>query len=275
MPAPPRPIRLVVTDVDGTLVTHARTLAPSTIAAANRLRAAGVRLALVSSRPAHGLDVLLAPLAIDTPRAGFNGGEILDTDDRLIEQHTIPPQACRAAVMALERAGVDVWLFTGGKWLLKNPDARYIPREQLSISMDYRVVDDFTPHLAAVHKVMGSSPDFDLMGRLESELHAAIGAQAVVLRSQSYYLDITHTQANKGTAAIALARLLGIAPDEMACLGDMPNDVPMLRAAGLAIAMGNAPEPVKAAAHAITEDNDHDGWALAIDRYVLPHAARG
>jgi hydroxymethylpyrimidine pyrophosphatase-like HAD family hydrolase len=105
MPAPPRPIRLVVTDVDGTLVTHARTLAPSTVAAAARLRAAGVRLALVSSRPAHGLDVLLAPLGIDTPRAGFNGGEILDTDDRLIEQHTIPEAACHAAVAYLEREG--------------------------------------------------------------------------------------------------------------------------------------------------------------------------
>jgi Cof subfamily protein (haloacid dehalogenase superfamily) len=231
-----------------------------------------VRLALVSSRPAHGLDVLLGPLGIDTPRAGFNGGEILDTDDRLIEQHTIPEAACRAAVAYLEREGVDVWVFTGGQWLLKNPAAPYIPREQLSISMDFRVVDDFTPHLTAVHKVMGSATDFELMGRLEGELHGLIGAQAVVLRSQSYYLDITHTQANKGTAALALARLLGVTAAEMACLGDMPNDVPMLEAAGLAIAMGNAPDAVRAKAHAVTADNDHDGWALAIDRYVLPNA---
>lgn len=268
----PRPIRLVVTDVDGTLVTHARTLAPSTIAAAGRLRAAGVRLALVSSRPAHGLDVLLGPLAIDTPRAGFNGGEILDTDDRLIEQHTIPQAACRAAVAYLEREGVDVWVFTGGEWLLKNPSGPYIPREQLSISMAYRVVDDFAPHLTSVHKVMGSTTDFDLMGRLEGELHSMIGAQAVVLRSQSYYLDVTNLQANKGTAALSLARLLDVAPEEMACLGDMPNDVPMLQAAGLAIAMGNAPDAVQAKAHVVTEDNDHDGWALAIDRHVLPRA---
>jgi Cof subfamily protein (haloacid dehalogenase superfamily) len=275
MPAPPRPIRLVVTDVDGTLVTHARTLAPSTVAAAARLRAAGVRLALVSSRPAHGLDVLLAPLGIDTPRAGFNGGEILDTDDRLIEQHTIPEAACHAAVAYLEREGVDVWVFSGGEWLLKNPRAPYIARERLSISMPYRVVDDFTPHLASVHKVMGSATDFDLMGRLESELQGRIGAQAAVLRSQSYYLDVTNLQANKGTAAEALARLLGVAADEMACLGDMPNDVPMLQAAGLAIAMGNAPEVVRTTADFVTEDNDHDGWALAIDRHVLPRAAPG
>jgi Cof subfamily protein (haloacid dehalogenase superfamily) len=267
---PGRPIRLVVTDVDGTLVKHDRTLAPSTIAAAAKLRAAGVKLAVVSSRPVGGLEVLRGPLALDTPRAGFNGGEIVGADDSVLEEHTIPEDACRAAVAALEAAGTDVWVFVGGAWLLKNPDAHYIPREQLSISMDWRVVDDFAPHLARVHKVMGTSTDFDLMGRMEAELRGRIGHVAMVARSQSYYLDVTHTQANKGTAALALARLLGVAPEEMACIGDMPNDLPMLDIAGFAIAMGNATDEVKSRAHAVTEDNDSDGWASAIARYILP-----
>jgi hydroxymethylpyrimidine pyrophosphatase-like HAD family hydrolase len=92
----------------------------------------------------------------------------------------------------------------------------------------------------------------------------------MVARSQSYYLDITHARANKGTAALALARLLGVAAEEMACIGDMPNDLPMLDVAGLAIAMGNATDDVKARAHAVTDDNDSDGWARAIERFVLP-----
>lgn len=274
MPSPPRPIRLVVSDVDGTLIKHDHSLAPSTLAAVEKLRQAGVKLALVSSRPPHGLDVLLAPLGIDTPRAGFNGGEILDVGGQMIEQHTIPEAACRTAVAFLERAGIDVWVFTGGVWLLKNPAAQYVPREKRSISLDWGVVDDFAPHLSAVHKVMGSSVDFDLMGRLEGELAGMIGTDAVVLRSQSYYLDVTARQANKGTAATALARLLGVAPEEMACLGDMPNDVPMLEIAGIGIAMGNAPDAVKAKAHEVTAGNDDDGWGLAIDRFVLPRAAR-
>lgn len=267
-------IRLVVTDVDGTLVKHDRTLAPSTIAAAGRLRAAGVKLALVSSRPVRGLDVLLAPLGIDTPRAGFNGGAIEDAAGRLVEQHTIPENACRTAVSMLEAAGAEVWVFGGGEWLLKRPDGAYVPREQLSISMDWRVVDEYAPYLSGVHKVMGSSTDHALMGRLESDLRVQIGTSASVHRSQSYYLDITHTTANKGTAALSLARLLGVAAEEMACLGDMPNDLPMFAASGLAIAMGNAPEPVRAAAHEVTAGNDDDGWAMAIDHFVLPRAAR-
>jgi Cof subfamily protein (haloacid dehalogenase superfamily) len=269
-----RPIRLVVTDIDGTLVKHDRTLAPSTIEAAGRLRAAGVKLALISSRPAHGLDVLLAPLGIDTPRAGFNGGEILDPEDRVLRERTIPEGACREAVAMLEAAGVDVWVFTGGEWLLKNPQAHYIPREQLSISMGFRVVEDFAPHLAKVHKVMGTSTDFALIGRLEAEVGARVGRAAAVHRSQDYYLDVTHREANKGAAALALAELLGIDPAEMACLGDMPNDLPMFEVSGFAVAMGNAGEAVRARADAVTADNDSDGWALAIDRFVLPRAAR-
>jgi Cof subfamily protein (haloacid dehalogenase superfamily) len=264
---------LVVSDVDGTLVKHDRTLAASTIAAAQRLRAAGVRFALISSRPAHGMDVLLAPLGIDTPRAGFNGGEILDPTDRLVRQRTIPPDACRRAVALLEAAGTDVWVFTGGEWLLRNLDAAYIPREQLSIGMPWRVVDDFVPHLCNVHKVMGTSTDFALMGRMEEELRARVRGAASVHRSQDYYLDITHPEANKGDAALALAALLGVDPREMACLGDMPNDLPMFEASGFAIAMGNAQASVQQRADVVTANNDSDGWALAIERFVLPYAA--
>ncbi len=97
----------------------------------------------------------------------------------------------------------------------------------------------------------------------------------MVARSQSYYLDITHARANKGTAAVSLARLLGIAPRDMACIGDMPNDLPMFDVAGLSIAMGNAPDEVKARAHEVTADNDSDGWALAVERFVLPATGGG
>jgi Cof subfamily protein (haloacid dehalogenase superfamily) len=260
--------QLLITDVDGTLVRHDRTLAPSTITAAHRLRAAGVTLALVSSRPPSGLDVLRRPLGIDTPCAGFNGALVQDAGGGVVVEHTIPPDACRQAIVLLEKAGLDVWVFAGGEWLLKNEAAAYIPREQLSISMGWRVVDDFAPHLGAVHKVMGSSTDVVRVAAAEAALRAALGDAAAVLRSQDYYIDVTHRKANKGEAALAIAALLGIAPAAMACIGDMPNDLPMFAVAGLAIAMGNAPPAVKAAAQMIVAGNDDDGWAQAVERLL-------
>jgi Cof subfamily protein (haloacid dehalogenase superfamily) len=269
---PSTAIRLVVSDVDGTLVRHDKTLAPSTIAAAARLRAAGVRLALVSSRPPHGIDMLLGPLGIDTPRAGFNGGLILGADNVVLQEHTIPEAASRQAAGFLEQAGTDLWVFSGGEWFLKNPANPHVAREQRATGMMYRLVDDFAPHLARAHKLMASSDNHDLMARLEADLHDLVGDAAMVARSQSYYLDVTHRQANKGDAALALAALVGVPATAMACLGDMPNDLPMFAVAGLSIAMGNAPDPVKARANAVTAGNDDDGWAMAIDNFVLPQA---
>ncbi len=266
-------IRLVVTDVDGTLVRQDKSLAASTIAAAQTLRRHDVKLALVSSRPASGLDGLLGPLGIDTPRAGFNGGEIVGPTGETLGELTIPEPVARETIARMEAAGVDPWVFVGGLWLLRNPRAHYIPRERLSVSMDYTLVEDFTPHLSGVHKIMGTHTDFALMGRMEAELRAALGEQAAVARSQNYYLDVTHARANKGFAALSLAKLLGIEAQAMACIGDMPNDTPMFAVCGLAIAMGNAPDPVKALAQAVTGSNEADGWSEAIERFVLPHAA--
>jgi Cof subfamily protein (haloacid dehalogenase superfamily) len=260
--------RLLVSDVDGTIVRHDRTLAPSTIAAALLLRQAGIRLALISSRPPGGLDVLRAPLALDTPCAGFNGALVQDEAGRTVAEHTIPESACREAVARLEADGLDVWVFTEGEWLLRNDRAAYIASEQRSIAMEWRVVQDFTPHLGRVHKVMGSSPDFARCALAASKLSNALGGEAAVLRSQDYYVDVTHPRANKGEAALAIAQRLGIAPADMAAIGDMPNDLPMFAASGLAIAMGNARNEVRAHARFIVADNDHDGWAEAVARLL-------
>jgi Cof subfamily protein (haloacid dehalogenase superfamily) len=270
----PQVIRLVVTDIDGTLVREDRTLSPATIAAAGRLRAAGIALALVSSRPPRGLDVLLEPLGIDTPRAGFNGGSVLGPDHRVLAERVIDRDVCADAVARLEALGADVWVFGGGAWFLKNPDGAYVPREKRSISQHWRVVADFAPHLDGVHKIMGSSRDFALMARAETALRDRLGARAAVHRSQNYYVDVTHPLANKGEAALTLARLIGADPAAMACLGDMPNDLPMFEVSGLAIAMGNAGAEVRARADVVTLGNDEDGWSAAIDRFIMPRAPR-
>ena len=264
------PIRLVVTDVDGTLVKHDKTLDPSTIAAVARLREAGIRFCLVSSRPPHGLDVLLGSLSVDTPRAGFNGGEILDPHDNLVSELLLDADAVRHAVTHLTANGVDSWLFGEGRWLLTNPHAHYIPREKLSVQLDPTQVPDFAPYYGRVHKLMATCEDFALMARMEREVAALLAGRATVLRSQNYYLDVTHPKANKGFAAQQLARALGIEDSQMCCLGDMPNDVPMFDIAGLSICMGNAPEAVQASAQHVTGDNEGTGWADAIDRFVLP-----
>jgi Cof subfamily protein (haloacid dehalogenase superfamily) len=267
------PIRLVVSDVDGTLVRHDKSLHPETIKAAQELRDVGIILCLVSSRPPRGMEMFLEPLGITTPHAGFNGGQIVAADNKtILDELVIPEDAAREAVAHMGAAGLDVWVFAGSGWYVKGGDGPYVAHEAEVTRNAFIVVDDFSPYLAMTNKIMSSSKDFDLVGRVEGELQALLGDVASVNRSSPYYCDVTNVDANKGHAARALAKIVGVPPEAMACLGDMNVDVPMLKVAGLSIAMGNAADSVKAAAMVITGTNDESGWADAIRAYILPKA---
>ncbi len=264
------PIRLLISDVDGTLVTSDKRLTPATVDAAARLRAAGIRLALTSARPPQGLALFAGPLGLDTPRGAFNGGTITAADGAVLEARLVPEQAAREAVAFLEGHGVDVWLFVGEHWQVRNPHAHHVALETRTLQQPPTVVEGFDGLLGRCGKITGSSTDHALLARLEGELHARIGAAANVHRSQAYYLDVTHPDANKGFAATRIAALLGVELRHVAAIGDQANDVAMFEVAGTAIAMGNAPPDVQARAHQVSRSNQEEGWAWAVDRFVLP-----
>ncbi len=272
MRVPSERVRLVVTDIDGTLVTPEKELTPRAIAAAERLRAASVRLALVSSRPARGMEMFTGPLGIDTPRAGFNGGEIVAPDGRVLETLRIPEDAARLAVEMMETHGVDAWVFAEGEWYVIDPTGPYVPLERRTVGIEPKIVPNWESVIGRAGKIMGSTNDYHLLERLETEMVSALGTAVAAHRSQDYYLDVTHPQARKGHALRAIARLLDVPVEETAALGDMPNDISMLSTAGLSIAMGNAPDEVQESAMLVTGPNTHDGWAEAIETHILPRA---
>ena len=270
----PDTIRLVVTDIDGTLVDHEKRITPRAHAAAIRLREAGIRLCLISARPPRGLDGLVAELSLDTPRAGFNGGEILSHDGRVLDALHVPETAARLAVEMLETNGIDAWVFADGNWYVTDPAGPYVPLEHRTVKMDPIVVPDFDAVIARAGKVMGSSADFGKLERIEIEMSAALAGRVAAHRSQDYYLDITHPEARKGNGMKRLAALLDIPVGETAAIGDMGNDISMLEAAGLSIAMGQASDEVRASADVATASNREDGWADAMERFILPRAPR-
>lgn len=257
-------VRLLVTDVDGTLVGSDRSLAPSTVRAAEALRQAGIALALVSARAPAGLDVLIEPLRIDTPRAGFNGGVILSAANEMLLELTLDRTAAAASVATLEAWELDVWVFAKNRWFLKDADAAYIESERRSILMTPVVVPDFEPLLDGVHKIMGSSTDHQRVARCADALAGRLAGQAAVQCSQRYYVDVTHPHADKGRAVGVIADRLGIKRQAIASVGDMPNDVSMFGASALSFAMGNAPDAVKDRADHVVAGHDEGGWAEAV-----------
>ena len=261
-------IRLVISDVDGTLVQPDKSLSEGTRAAAARLKAAGIGLTVVSARPPRGVHWITEQLHLTSPYAGFNGGSIVAADGTVLEWNPTPPDLVQKAMALFDARGVDTWLFTKDEWLIRDLNGVYVPKERHTVRFDPRVVPDFGAHIHEVEKLCGVSDDFDKLAAVEKELQSIVGDDATAHRSQKYYLDLTHRNANKGYAVQAIARHLGIDPADIAVLGDMSNDVPMFRVAGHSVAMGNASDEVKAAATTTTDANTQDGWAHAIDHLL-------
>jgi Cof subfamily protein (haloacid dehalogenase superfamily)/HAD superfamily hydrolase (TIGR01509 family) len=263
-------IKLLIADVDGTLLTGQKTLTPRTCEAVDRLRARGVRFTITSGRPPRGLAALVAPLKLTAPLAGFNGGMYVQPDlTTVLAQRTIPSAVARQAVDYLLSAGLDVWVYQGSDWFLRKKDAPRVARETRNVGFEPTVTENIYGVLDDPIKVIGVSEDRSLIERCERDLRGQLGAEASVVRSHDCYLDITHPEANKGMVVREAARLLQIPIDEIATIGDMSNDVPMLSIAGFGIAMGNASTEVQGVARHVTKSNNEDGFAHAVDTFVL------
>jgi Cof subfamily protein (haloacid dehalogenase superfamily) len=266
-------ISLVISDVDGTLVTPDKEITLASERAARRLAENGIGFTVVSSRPPAGLRMLVEPLALRLPMGAFSGGAIVGPDLAVFEEHFIPEAAARRSVAMLSEAGADVWLYTAEGWLVRDPRDHYVPKEKRTIQADPIVVPDFGPHLVRASKIVGSSQDFARLAECETAIRAALAGRAFVACSQPYYLDITPPGRDKGTFLEALSRRLAVPPGAIAVLGDMTNDLAMFRKAGMSIAMGNASAEVKASATQVTAANTDDGFARAIEEYVLADAS--
>lgn len=265
-------ISLVLADVDGTLLTHEKVLTERARRAVAALRRARIRFAITSGRPPRGMAMLFEPLELDTPIAAFNGGIFVDGSLAILEQKLAPADVARKSIDLMHARGLDVWLYSACDWLITDTDAPHVAREIATVQFEPKVVDDFGAALNAVAKVVGVSDDHERVRRCEAEVQELLGDSATASRSQPYYLDITNREANKGAVVDYLAARLDISAAEIATIGDQQNDVLMFRRSGFSIAMGNASNEVKAHAVAVTNSCDEEGFAKAMERFVLGEA---
>lgn len=265
----PTDIVAVVSDVDGTLVQSDKSLSSKTIEVVAALRNAGLKFAIVSSRPPRGLKAVIDRLHIEAPIAGFNGGAVTSPDLAVIDSHPIGPAVTRRVVAAIEECGADAWLFSGQEWFVCDPEGTYVALEKKTVGFEPTVVDDFVKVADAALKIVAVSDNFSRLEELQAKMREPLSKNANVVRSQDYYLDFTHPRANKGDALLAMARLMGASPANTVVIGDGENDIPMFRQAGLSIAMGNAVAKVQESANFVTGSNDADGFAAAMQRFVL------
>lgn len=264
-------IRLLLADVDGTLVTPDTVLTEATKTVARALRQAGIVLAIASSRPPRGMRELIESLDLQSATSGFNGGVFVNPDLSVIESHRLDLDTAKQTVKMILDQGLDAWVYTEDEWLIRDQAAPHVAQETRILRFNAKTVASFTDaHLTNAVKIVGISDDVDLVTACETMAREALGARASAARSQPYYLDVTHPQANKGEVVTTLSRLLNIPPVQIATIGDMPSDVLMFRNSGFSIAMGNSSNEVKAQARAVTDGNENEGFAKAVRKFILP-----
>jgi Cof subfamily protein (haloacid dehalogenase superfamily) len=280
-----KPIKLLLADVDGTLVTREKVLTERAQTAVRKMRAAGTEFAITSGRPPRGMQMLIKPLQITTPIAAFNGGMFVRADLSVLEERVLEADVIKPVMEIVTAQGLDIWIYRGTDWFVRQRHGPHVDREEWTVKFPPTVVPDFKGLTNNVVKLVGVSDDLEAVRACESAVRARFAeqvyatqsnraAQSLVsaARSQPYYLDVTHPDANKGFVVRWLSRTLGIPTDQIATIGDMPNDISMFVESGISIAMGQSSDEVKKAATYVTTSSEEEGFANAVDKYILANA---
>ena len=262
-------IRLVLSDVDGTLVTSKKELTPEAVRAVNRLGEAGIHFAVTSGRPPRGLRMLIDPLDLSTPISGFNGGLIVSRDLVTLQELTIRDELVGPIIAVLRDHGLSVWVYQGIDWFVLDLEGPHVAHEATVCQFVPTQLDDFDGVRGDIVKIVGVSDDPSVIESATGALNDAYSSNVSATSSQTYYIDVTHQDANKGRVVDFLAKSFSIETKHVATIGDMSNDVLMFERSGLSIAVGNASDEVKAQATRVTTSNDENGFANAIEHFIL------
>jgi Cof subfamily protein (haloacid dehalogenase superfamily) len=280
----PDTIRAVALDIDGTLLTPEGHVAPRTAAAVRAVLARGVLVVLCTGRGyAYGVGQLARELRLHLPAIVRNGAAVQDlADGRVLAQRRLPPGTLARALEVIAAAGATPMVLQGPVqgdaictpppehchpavafyarlWSGESPFRREVAPEALAAIEDTTWVAGAGDHGTA-HEL------YQALSHLPGVAVAWSGSDG---RVREFEFAAVKPPCTKATALAEFAVRHGIGLQQIMAVGDYLNDVEMLREVGWGVAMGQAPDIVKAAADAVTLDNGRDGCAVAIERYVL------
>lgn len=261
-------IRLVVSDVDGTLLDAEKKVTPRAKAAVEALKAAGIGFTFVSARPPKALQPLVEELELQCPFACFNGAMICSPKIEVLSEKLMTRRSSTHASQIIVDHGLDLWAFVGTDWYVTEPYGPHTPHHREMLGPPKQM--NFTLEIcSAATKLVGVTDDRAKMAACEDAVRNDPTLSVAVSRSSEYYLDVTDKDADKGLAVEKLVEILGIPAAQIATLGDMPTDMLMFAKSGFSVAMGQAEDRVKQAAKFVTDSNSDEGFAKAIETYIL------
>ncbi len=274
-------IRLVVTDIDGTLLDPAGRVSEEALAMLQRVASGGATVSLATSRRWVGANAVAEELGLDCPLILYDGAITRQySSGEILASYPLQREVAREAVAALVSHGlrpIAQYNGPGGETMLTIPAdpetdyaARFVERFQGQIQI--APLDELTQGQDTLLRVVAFAPHDILLDTASSFTDARLGTQLLEMGGyETAELTFFAPGASKGSALLALAKRLRIPAAETFAIGDGLNDISMLKAAGVSVAMAGAPPSVRAAARFVTSSNDEEGFARALAMYVLPH----
>lgn len=264
-------IKLVVSDVDGTLLNSRHELTDFTRITLLALQASGIQFTLATGKLLSSVSDIVQSLNLDQPQILANGALVQQIDGKVLHEIALPRQNFSALLDFIQRSGLDYALYT--------PDQVFVPRHSQNTTL---VVEYNDPQPIEIGKmdladktfckiIVLERNDADALDRLGQALNEKFGDSIKARRSVPGMLEVFNVQTSKAVAVQKVASYLSLSLSEVMVIGDSYNDMDMFNVAGLAVAMGNAPDEVKKAAHITIGTHDEDGLA----RYIAQKFALG
>lgn len=264
--------KLIAMDLDGTLNNDEKKITPRTREALMAAQSAGIRLALASARPSPGLrkerDVLCMRENGGVLMA-YNGGRIVDAaTDRVLFETCMPLEAAQEVLRALEKLPVTPILDDGRQFYVTDRNGYKVDYECRNNNMSCVEVENLAEFLQFAPVKILMSVDPAAIAGVQAQIAQLLPADLAVVQTAAFYLEVIPRAIDKGRGLVQICRALGLRPAEVIAFGDAENDIPMLRTAGVGVAMGNADAAVKAAADRVTRSNNEDGIAAALEELL-------
>ena len=265
--------RLIALDLDGTLTNSQKRISPATKSALMTAQANGMRIALVSGRPTHGVEPLARELNLHAYGGfivSYNGGRVFScTDNKVLYQRSVPekylPFLCE---LPHRHRPLTAIVYKGDTLLTVTAENPYV---QMDARINHLRVEQVPDLLSRLDYPVGKflfPGDADYIAELLPKLQAQLPELSIYC-SEPFYLEVMPAHVDKGHTLSVLLEHLGLSREQLVAFGDGFNDVSMLRFAGTGVAMGNAQAPTKAAADFITRSNDEDGIVYALERFGI------
>lgn len=265
--------RLIAMDLDGTLNNDEKVITPKTRETLMNAQKAGIRLALASARPSPGLykerDILQMQ-AYGGILMSYNGGRIVDAaTGGVLFETAMDLLQTKKVLRFLETLPVTPILDDGRQFYVMDQTAFKVDYECRNNNMACTEVENLADFLdfAPIKILMSVQPE--QLKEVQKQIADFLPEDLTVVQTAPFYLEVIPRRINKGQGIRDICKTLGMDPSEVIAFGDAENDIPMLRAAGMGVAMGNATESTKAGADYVTLSNNEDGIAAAVET-LLP-----